>query len=335
MGGGSGPQAALEQPNAFVGTAIKPVERHGLEALRWFLYDPQRGAIMGRTPMSWLKIIGFYIVYYIFLTLFWLLMLFIFFLTVDDKVPKWQNSNGIIGASPGLGLRPNQDLAMIDSSLIIFNKDSSSRATNNDIPGYSEWARRSKDFLQGYKNLSSSSSSCTDNQSGDCGFDLSSLGECAEEGHGYSTGKPCIFLKLNRIFGLKNAHFTSPEEFPEDAPEELLTHVKAIEDKEQVWINCRGENPGDREALGSLAYYPSSRGFPDRYFPYTNQPDYISPVVAVQFLEPTVGRLLHIECRAWAKNIVYSRMDRLGIVHLELMIHNENTVKAMINNDKK
>jgi hypothetical protein len=28
-------------------------------------------------------------------------MLVIFYQTLDDKVPKWQNSNGIIGSNPG------------------------------------------------------------------------------------------------------------------------------------------------------------------------------------------------------------------------------------------
>merc|ERR1712141_340970 len=45
-------------------TAIKPVERHGWEAFSWFMYDKNTGAIMGRTPMSWLLITVFYIIYY-------------------------------------------------------------------------------------------------------------------------------------------------------------------------------------------------------------------------------------------------------------------------------
>ena len=47
------------------------------------------------------KIGLFYIVYYTFLTGFFIAMLVIFYQTLDEKVPKWQNSNGIIGANPG------------------------------------------------------------------------------------------------------------------------------------------------------------------------------------------------------------------------------------------
>lgn len=35
---------------------------------------------------------------------------------------------------------------------------------------------------------------------------------------------------------------------------------------------------------------------------------------------PTAGVLINIECKAWAKNIVYDRAERKGSVHFELMI---------------
>merc|ERR1711892_551446 len=55
-------------------TALKPIERHGMDAVSWFLYDKNTGAIMGRTPLSWLLITIFYIVYYAFLAGFWALI---------------------------------------------------------------------------------------------------------------------------------------------------------------------------------------------------------------------------------------------------------------------
>ena len=51
-------------------SAIKPVERHGLEALKHFLYDPDTGAILSRTPKSWALITIFYIIYYTCLSIF-------------------------------------------------------------------------------------------------------------------------------------------------------------------------------------------------------------------------------------------------------------------------
>lgn len=56
-------------------------------------------------------------------------------------------------------------------------------------------------------------------------------------------------------------------------------------------MSCEGEDGGDREVLGEMDYFPkidnqSIHGFPGYYYPYTNIPDYLSPLVAVQFLRP-------------------------------------------------
>ena len=79
-------------------TAIKPVERHGWEAISWFLYDKNTGAIMGRTPKSWLLIFLFYVVYYSCLAGFWAACLAIFMnTTITYEEPKWQQEQSIIG----------------------------------------------------------------------------------------------------------------------------------------------------------------------------------------------------------------------------------------------
>merc|ERR1712013_902591 len=64
-----------------MGTAIKPEgwDRTGMEAFKFFLYNPTTGEILSRTPLSWFKITAFYIVYYSFLAGFWLACLNVFF----------------------------------------------------------------------------------------------------------------------------------------------------------------------------------------------------------------------------------------------------------------
>merc|ERR1712013_509649 len=122
-------------------SAIKPVERHGWEAVSWFLYDKNTGAIRGRTPLSWLLITIFYIIYYAFLAGFWALMLIIFFQFIEEGRPRWDYSQGsLIGSSPALGLRPNQDWDHIDSSMLIFNKNK--MKDGRTIPGYAQWVGR-------------------------------------------------------------------------------------------------------------------------------------------------------------------------------------------------
>ncbi len=48
------------------------------------------------------------------------------------------------------------------------------------------------------------------------------------------------------------------------------------------------------------------------------QENYTSPIIAVKFNSLPVGQLIHVECRAWAKNIRYDKRDRMGISHFEL-----------------
>ena len=102
MGKGQGPAAA---PENLGGTAIKPVgwDRTGLEAFKYLLYNPDTGEVLTRTPLSWLKITAFYIVYYSCLAAFWVGCLNIFFLTLPENQmgPKWTMDQSIIGTNPG------------------------------------------------------------------------------------------------------------------------------------------------------------------------------------------------------------------------------------------
>jgi sodium/potassium-transporting ATPase subunit beta len=314
------------------GTAIKPKERHGWERIRYILHNPETGTILTRTPLSWALITLFYLVYYTFLASFWALIFFVFWQTIDPKTPKWIAEQSIIGTSPGLGMRPEQTDALIDSSMIFFNKDSKDDSEN--VAGWGSWVERLDAFLSTYENEEQHGLKCSETVkpkpgSGEaCHFDLSNLGPCNNKGHGYDIGQPCIFLKLNRIFGVTNDVYNDPENLPEEMPQHLKDHIKAQPNKDQVWVDCRGEYPADEEGMGNLVYYPPSRGFPSYYFPFENQDHYESPLVAIQFKNLNLGQLLHIECRAWAKNIDYDRRARMGISHFELYVLNS----TMVNN---
>jgi sodium/potassium-transporting ATPase subunit beta len=292
-------------------SAIKPVERHGWEAVSWFLYDKNTGAIMGRTPLSWVLITVFYIIYYAFLAGFWALMLIVFFQFIDDKQPMWQQDR--IGRSPALGVRPGQDWHHIDSGMIIFNQQKVDNGKT--IPGYGGWVERTSKFLEPYKGKP----------------ELTALSDCSgvtDKNFGYSDGSPCILLKLNKIYGLEHEYIT---EARAEMPKELQDRVKKANGNKHVWVSCEGENAADQEAMGEISYFPENGGFPEKYFPYLNQDDYLSPLIAVKFPKikdpKDLGQFLHIECRAWADNIKYHRRDRVGIAHFELMIHDDKTAK--------
>jgi len=319
-------------------TAIRPVERTGFEALSWFLYDKDTGAIMGRSLMSWLKITVFYIIYYTFLTAFWLLMIFVFFQFIDDKEPRWQMEGSLIGSSQALGVRPKQSDEMIDSSMIIFRKDLAEAPVESGektvVPGFGGWVNRTKDYLKPYSLKPKNAKDCSseDKKVGDfCTFDLSILEKCNEGDFGYSDGKPCLIIKLNKIYGLIPSYYEKEDDLPENAPPEIKARMKLTNNKKQVWIHCQGENAADREMVGPIEYFPPHAGFSDTYFPFMNEEGYQSPLVAVKLTNPKVGQLLHFECRAWADNIGYHKRDRLGRVHVEIMVHDSDTAPRVNN----
>lgn len=328
---------ADSKPTILGGTAIKPKERKGWEAVRYIIHNPETGEIFTRTPKSWLLITGFYLIYYSCLAGFWAAMLNIFFLTLENHQPKWQNAESLIGVSPGVGLQPGQIPELIDSTMIAFNFENEDDIGNpgdlNYISGWKGWAERSKKFLDKYKDQET----CKTSDTG-C-FNTAQLGACAAEPYGFNTGKPCVFLKLNKIFGNTNEHCTAAdlEEEPcSKMPESLKEHIKAQKDQEQVWIECHGEYPADRENLKDIKYFPASQGFPAKFFPYMGKTtengdkiDYQSPIVAVQFAKAAQNQLLHVECRAWAKNIGYSKRDRVGINHLELLVLGDAAAKKV------
>merc|ERR1712142_1000108 len=147
----------------------------------------------------------------------------------------------------GLGIRPGQTWELIDSSIIMFNKDS------DELAGWEGWVKRYKTFLEGYSKENKNAVACTAETelTGDqfCKFDLAQLGPCGK---------------------------------------------------------------------GNFVY-----------FPFMNQKGYLPPLVAVQFNNVRPGQLLHVECRAWAKNIGYHKRDKIGRAHFGLMVHTAATAKAL------
>lgn len=121
-----------------------------------------------------------------------------------------------------------------------------------------------------------------------CKLDISKFDECTSENrYGYAKSAPCIFLKLNRIYGWEPEYYNDPNDLPADMPIDLKDHIKGLPDthRNQIWVSCRGEEGSDREILGDILYYPQ-RGFPSYFYPYTNTIGYVSPLVAVKFTRP-------------------------------------------------
>ncbi|KYM85349.1 Sodium/potassium-transporting ATPase subunit beta-2 [Atta colombica] len=275
----------------------------------------------------WLRVtLIFYAVFFAGLAILFSICMKGMLATLSDEKPKWTLSSSIIGTNPGLGFRPISDNPD-EKSLIWY---SASNAT--DIQ---KWTQRLDKFLENYINPSllpnggRNQQICSYNKpakSGNvCAIDVNNWGPCSpNQQYGFNNSAPCVFIKLNKIYGWIPEYYNNTQNLPPDMPDGLIKYIKLVDASwlNTVWVSCTGENPHDRENIGEINYYPEGHGFPGFYYPYENIPGYLSPVVAVHFVRPTRNQIINIECRAWAKNIKYSsiRSEKKGAVHFELMV---------------
>nr|XP_034840057.1 sodium/potassium-transporting ATPase subunit beta-2-like [Maniola hyperantus] len=302
----------------------KPTRKPAKQKFYDFLYNDETGAILGRTPESWGKILIFYAIFYaVLISLFAICMATFLQHFINPRVPRLQQDGGLIGASPGLGFRPLP--ADVRSTLIWY------KGTGYD--SYKYWEDQLMEFLSEYKkkgqtvgagqNIHNCKFDSLPPPGKICDVDIQGWKPCIEEDHfSFHKSSPCIFLKLNRIFGWRPQFYD--EGLPPDMPEDLQAHIVHLRATNStytnmVWVSCQGETPADKENIGPIHYIPH-QGFPGYYYPYNNAEGYLSPLVAVHLERPRTGIIINIECRAWARNIAYNRRDRVGVVHFELMI---------------
>ncbi|KAG5677059.1 hypothetical protein PVAND_006843 [Polypedilum vanderplanki] len=301
----------------------RPEKLGAWDGFKQFLWNSDTKQFMGRTSGSWLRILIFYIIFYIVLAIFFVTMFFIFGSTLTKERPKYELKESLIGTNPGLGFRPMPPESNVESTLIWYQKD------NPDNSKY--WVEEIDRFLEGFKGNSTDRVDCRNSppEVGKiCNVNLDAFKPCiSKENYGYEQGRPCIFLKLNKIYNWEPEYYNNSKQLAENMPKTLVKHIEDRQNKkkntEVVWVSCEGENPADIENLGnSIDYYSLSgeQGFLGNYFPFLSTKGYLQPLVAVQFKSVKPGVLINIECKAWAKNIKHDRTDRRGSVHFELMI---------------
>ncbi|XP_049871770.1 sodium/potassium-transporting ATPase subunit beta-2-like [Pectinophora gossypiella] len=304
----------------------KPSKRSRKHSFWNFVFDEDTGAIMGRTPESWGKILIFYGIFYgALVALFAICMVTFMQQFINPRVPRLQQEGSLIGNSPGLGFRPFPP--DVRSTLIWY------KGTGYD--SYKYWEDQLIDFLSVYKKKGQTAGAGQNIFNCDfrnppppgkvCDVDIRGWEPCIEENHfSFHKSSPCIFLKLNRIYGWRPEYYNDTQRLPSDMPADLQAHIRNItaynrDYGNMIWVSCHGETPADEEMIGPIRYLPHP-GFPGYFYPYNNAEGYLSPLVAVHLQRPRTGIVINIECRAWAPNIKYDRREKLGVVHFELMI---------------
>jgi len=293
-----------------------------------FVWNPNTSQFLGRTGSSWFKIGVFYVIFYIFLAGFFSVMMAVFYQTLDtNHLPKYTpGGGGSLLKNPAMGFRPLPRQENVESTLIWYK--------NGDNDDIKHWVNSLNEFIKPYEGISENLSGqhitdCNENKLPKpdevCRFEDKWLkGRCQKaESWGYNRESPCILLKLNKMIRWVPDVYTSKDTLPHNMPMALQNHIRSLNETEEalpkmIWVSCEGENPADQEYIGPITYSPW-QGFPAYYFPYMNTPGYLPPIVAVQFERPMSNVLINVECRAWAKNIVHDRGNRLGLVHFELL----------------
>jgi sodium/potassium-transporting ATPase subunit beta len=298
-----------------------------------FVYNPVTGAWFTRTPLSWLKIGLFYLIYYSGLTAFFAGMLAVFIKAfTDDVAPVLTGGYSVLPPNPGMGFRPMPD---IEKTLIRYNMqdEDTIRPYKNNMDYFlnlndSGKLPPNKPAKYSYKSPDQDTeeifSDCTDqelaqakhngtkasNSDKPCKFkvlEMAALNSSCfhSDDYGFEVGKPCVIVKLNKVFEF------IPQLNTTKSPENFLK------------IECKGEHPADVDNIGPVDYFPK-QGFDVKYFPYLNQKHYLNPLVFVKFRQPAIGVLIQVVCMPVnVDNILqnkYMRGD--GRVHFELLIDN-------------
>ncbi|XP_014866381.1 PREDICTED: sodium/potassium-transporting ATPase subunit beta-233-like [Poecilia mexicana] len=275
-----------------------------------FLWNSERGELLGRTGGSWFKIAVFYVIFYGLLAGVFIGTIQAMLMTLSEYKPTWQDRV----APPGLSHTPRSDKAEVFFSV---------RESETYLP----YVKALRDFMKQYddniQNNNMLFEDCGEQPAdykhrGDlesdmggvkaCRFPRSLLGSCSgleDNDFGFKDGKPCLIVKLNRIVNFRPRPPGNNDSIPEEAKPKVQANV--------IPLHCTNKREEDADKIGEIKYYGIGEGFPLQYYPYygkRHQPQYLQPLVALQFTNLTRNTELRIECKVFGENIYYNEKDR-------------------------
>lgn len=276
---------------------------------RKFVWNSEKKEFLGRTGGSWFKIFLFYVIFYGCLAGIFIGTIQAMLLTLSNYKPTYQDRV----APPGLSHTPRSDKSEIaftkgkedsyktyvdsmESFLKLYNEDRQMETHNFEDCG---------DAPQSYRDRGSLESEVGQRKA--CRFRRTWLGSCSgdDPSFGFAEGKPCIIVKLNRIVNFRPRAPSNNQSLPE--PLQMKAQPNLIP------IFCKNKREEDEGKIGEIKYFGFGGGFPLQYYPYYGkllQPQYLQPLVAIQFTNLTMNEELRIECKAYGANIDYSEKDR-------------------------
>nr|KAG5688903.1 hypothetical protein BaRGS_009744 [Batillaria attramentaria] len=251
-----------------------------LRSFAVFVWNHDEKKFLGRGARSWAEIGVFYLIYYTCLAGFFTGMGTVFYKTLDAKRPRLTGDSSLLKGNPGMGFQPMPD---VEYSLIRFKKSRESYKDHVD-----SIKKVLKPYIQaaaegGLADCAPYGTEAVEGQA--CAVNIGNLmSGCNEEndfGYGLDPPRPCVLLRLNKIFDWMPREYS--EEDLVDSGFDMRLQRQILHNPSQIYIQCVGENPADKDNLGTdITYYPT-QGYPHFYYPYRNQDGYLAPLVFVQF----------------------------------------------------
>lgn len=288
------------------------------ETWKDFIFNSDKGTFLGRTGMSWLKIGVFYLIFYACLVGWFAGLLHAFYSTLDDVAPKYYGVNSLLQDNPAIGVRP---MPLFDSTLI--------RYTSGRRSSYQPYTDHLEAFFKTYAptpNLPMCNESSPVSETEGCNFDidgyLKSAGCDRSTDYGFKENKPCVVLKMNKLYGFEPIPYDSEADIKADLNDDEKFRYYSFAPG-NVGVSCDGQNAVDAMYLRDITFFPTN-GYDKKFFPYLNQVGYRSPIILAKFEDIEKGSTVQVRCMLWAKNIDSTDgKEKRGTVHFEFYIGQE------------